>query len=130
MRRPSRDPRWRAVCLAALAFVLAADGLGPAAAWAEEASGAGPATVRKSVKGLHFQLPPDWPVEERGGITAPIPIEEYLATKFKTLESRLQILEQQLSSLDIRLRVLEERVQRPRQELRSTDPGSVEPSGP
>jgi len=84
--------------------------------WAEE-----PVTVRKSIKGLHFDLPPDWPVEERGGITAPIPIEEYLAIKFKALESRLQVLEQQLSGLDIRLRVLEERAQSPQQGLRSVE---------
>ena len=88
-----------------------------AAAGAEEKSGEG--TVKKTKDGLNFQLPPDWPVEKRGGMTVPIPVEEYLGQKFKALESRLHMLEQQMSSVDIRLRALEEAVKAQRNTLRS-----------
>ena len=82
----------------------------------------GPATVRKTKEQLHFELPPDWPVEKRGGIVGPIPVEEYLAMKFKRLESRLQTIEQHLNGLDLRLRVLEEasKSRSPQQGLRSS----------
>ena len=79
----------------------------PAAA-AEEGDSGARATVRKTKEQLHFELPTDWPVEKRGGIVAPIPVEEYLAMKFKTLESRLQTIEQRLNGFDVRLRVMEE----------------------
>lgn len=80
-----------------------------------------PVTIRKTQEGLHFTLPPDWPIETRGGITAPIPIEEYLARKFKALESQLQAIEQRLNGLDVRLRVLEEEAKKQRQSLRSSE---------
>jgi len=48
----------------------------------------GKATVRKSKNNLNFQIPEDWPIEERGGLVAPIPAEEYLAMKFENLELR------------------------------------------
>jgi hypothetical protein len=76
-------------------------------------------TVRKTKEGLHFQLPPDWPVEKRGGVVAPIPIEEYLAKKFSALEARLQAMEQQLGGIDVRLRVLEEEAKKRRETLQS-----------
>ena len=82
------------------------------------------ATVQKTSDGLHFNVPPDWPIEKRNGVTGPIPIEEYLARKFKVLEARLQALEQRLSSLDIRLRVVEEESKKQRQGLRSAEPAS------
>lgn len=65
-------------------------------------------TVVKKKDGLRFNVPSDWPVEERNGAVGPIPIEEYLARKFSSLESRLRLLEQQISSFDLRLRVMEE----------------------
>ena len=81
-------------------------------------------TVRKSQEQLHFQLPPDWPIEKRGGMVGPIPVEEYLAMKFKALESRLQTLEQKLNGMDLRLRVIEENQNRktPQAGLRSGAP--------
>lgn len=90
-----------------------------ASAWAaEEASKATQATqsqtVIKKKDGLRFNVPSDWPVEERNGAVGPIPIEEYLAKKFASLESRLRLLEQQVSSYDLRLRVLEEAKKPPR----------------
>ena len=93
---------------------------GPLAA--EDSGKTEPATVRKTEANLHFQVPPDWPVEERGGIVGPIPIEEYLAKKFKLLEGRLQAIEQRLNGLDVRLRVLEEGAgERRTQGLRSSE---------
>ncbi len=71
-------------------------------------------TVIKKKDGLRFNVPSDWPVEERNGAVGPIPIEEYLAKKFAGLESRLRLLEQQVSSYDLRLRVLEESKKSPR----------------
>ena len=84
-------------------------------------------TVRKTEEGLRFNLPPDWPVEKRGGVMAPIPIEEYLARKFKVIESRLQILEQRLNGLDVRLRVQEEAMKKSNQGMRATE-SSVSPT--
>ena len=46
-----------------------------AATAAEDATSAERPTVKKTEDGLHFNLPADWPIEKRGGITAPIPIE-------------------------------------------------------
>ena len=64
--------------------------------------------VIQTKSGLHFRVPADWPIEERNGVTAPVPIEEYVTKKFATLEARIRTLEQQLSGSDLRLRVLEE----------------------
>ena len=88
---------------------------------AEDSESSETATVHKTSDGLHFNVPPDWPIQKRNGVTGPIPIEEYLARKFKALESRLQALEQHLSSLDIRLRVVEEETKKQRQGLRSAE---------
>ena len=77
--------------------------------------------VKKTKDGLHFQLPADWPVEKRGGMTVPIPIEEYLVQKFRVMESRFQAIEQRFNGFDIRLRALEETVKNPSKGLRSAD---------
>ncbi len=86
-------------------------------------------TVQKTKDGLHFNLPPDWPIEKRGGVLAPIPIEEYLARKFNAIDSRLQLLEQRLNGLDVRLRVLEEEAKTTRQRLRSVEPAAPSAGG-
>ena len=88
-----------------LGMMIAASPASPI--WAEDAS-QDAVTVRKTKDNLNFNLPPDWPVEKRGGVVGPIPVEEYLAKKFKELDAKLQAIEQRLSGLDIRLRVLEE----------------------
>ena len=90
-----------------LSLAVVAAGLLAAAAGAEEARQE-PVTVEKTKEQLHFKLPPDWPIEKRAGMVQPIPVEEYLAMKFKALDARLQAIEQRLSGLDLRLRVLEE----------------------
>ena len=64
----------------------------------------------RTEEGLHFRLPPDWPVEKRGAVVAPTPVEEYLSRKLSGFDARLRVLEQQLGSFDLRLRVLEEAV--------------------
>ncbi|MBI4323247.1 MAG: hypothetical protein HY596_03115 [Candidatus Omnitrophica bacterium] len=66
--------------------------------------------VVKTEEGLRFRLPSDWPVEKRGAVVAPIPVEEYLSRKLSGFDARLRVLEQQLGSFDLRLRVLEEAV--------------------
>ena len=78
-------------------------------------------TVRKTKEGLHFNVPPDWPIEKRNGVVGPIPIEEYLGHKFQALTSQLQALEQRFNGFDVRLRVMEEEMKKQKQGLRSGD---------
>ncbi len=117
--------KWRAACTVRLlpfAFCLLPSlgliGIGGVGAWADEPSSQ-PVVEVKTQEGLRFTLPPDWPVEKRGGVVAPIPIEEYLARKFSVMDNRLRSLEQQTAGFDLRLRVLEEQAQE-RKGLRST----------
>ena len=118
MRRVGK--RFACSLIIALGLVAVA---APTISRAEDASkGSEPVTVRKNKEGLNFTLPPDWPIEKRGGITAPIPVEEYLGKKFSAVESRLKLLEQQYNGLDVRLRIVEEALKRQqRQGLTSTD---------
>lgn len=115
--------------LAVASGILGVGVLGAAGAVAgEDDASKESVTVRKTADGLHFKVPPDWPIEKRGGITAPIPIEEYLARKFKALDVELQGLEQHLNGVEVRLRVLEEAEKKHRQGLRasSAPPSSSE----
>ena len=80
-------------------------------------------TVVRTEEGLRFRLPADWPVEKRGSVVAPIPVEEYLSRKFSVLDARLRSLEQQLAAFDLRLRVVEEHL-KDQNRLRSTEPQS------
>lgn len=100
--------RWVSASLAALALLggFALPGL------AADGEKDNPVTTVRTAEGLHFQLPPDWPIEKRGGIVGPIPIEEYLARKFSAVENRLRLLEQQVGALDLKLRVLEEQAKK------------------
>ena len=101
-----------------LAVLIA--GLPAGRAGAEEARQE-PVTVERTKEQLHFKLPPDWPIEKRAGMVQPIPVEEYLAMKFKALDARLQAIEQRLSGLDLRLRVLEEGLSKRTPGLKSSD---------
>jgi len=94
------------------------------AGWGEDSASTEPPTIQKTSERLHFNVPPDWPIEKRGGIMAPIPIEEYLARKFKALDARLRVLEQQFNGFDVRLRVVEEQAKQQRQGLRSSEASS------
>ena len=93
----------------------------PLIATAEGGKDQEPATVRKTQDQLHFQLPPDWPIERRGGIVGPIPVEEYLAQKFNALDARLQMIEREINGFDLRLRVLEEAGKKSASGLKSTE---------
>ena len=88
------------------------------------------ATTHKTESGLHFQLPADWPIEKRGGVVGPIPIEEYVARKMTAMEGRLQGLEQQVGKMDIQVRVLEEGLKRQRVPLASQPPPVAQPPPP
>lgn len=103
-----------------LSVLIALAFLGIPLAAAEDQGVEGPVTVTKTKDGLRFQLPPDWPVEKRGGAVGPIPVEEYLSRKFSAVEKRLQLLEQQVGALDLRVRVLEERIKK-QDSLKSSD---------
>ena len=61
----------------------------------------------KTRSGLNFKVPEDWPVEERNGILAPIPTEEYLVKKFRDIGSQLGTIQQQLSVLELRVGAIE-----------------------
>lgn len=98
-------------------LVLASELAGQAIRAEEE-----PATTVVTREGLRFNLPADWPVEKRGGIVAPIPIEEYLARKFSALEKRLHEVEQRGAALELKLRVIEEELKQQKAEaLRSSE---------
>ena len=119
---PRRNRRWRVSLTSLTLVILGVSGFVASPIRAEDTSAEG--TVKKSKGGLNFQLPPDWPVEKRGGMIIPIPVEEYLGKKFKEVESRLHLLEQQQSGFDIRLRAIEEAIKAQRA-LQSTDQGHV-----
>ena len=82
-------------------------------AQAEEDSSQHDVAVEKTTERLHFKVPADWPIEKRNGVIAPIPVEEYLARKFSSLDQQLQAIEQRVSGLDLRMRVLEEAAKKP-----------------
>ena len=105
-----------------LAGAILAAALWASLAQAKDVPPEKPATIRTTKEGLHFNVPPDWPVEKRNGVVGPIPIEEYLARKFTSLEAQIQLLEQHLNGVDVRLRVLEERAKQPPQGLQSAEP--------
>jgi hypothetical protein len=67
--------------------------LSPGSDYAQEAT-----TTTKVEKGLRFKVPEDWPVEERAGVVAPIPVEEYISIKFKDIEAKLGVIRQELTS--------------------------------
>lgn len=56
-----------------------------------------PKRTTKTLKGINFNLPADWPLEERGGALGPIPIEEYLIMKFEKTASHFKQLEDQIA---------------------------------
>ena len=66
--------------------------------------------VTKEAKGFKFKVPADWPVEERGGTVAPIPVEEYLSKKFSAVTTRFEAVEKRLTALDTKQTDLESRL--------------------
>ena len=60
-------------------------------------------------EGAHrLLLPKDWPVEEQEGRLAPIPIEGYLNMKFSQVAAAFDQITQRLDALERRLQKLEE----------------------
>ena len=115
-RRPAKMLARRWLVFAASVVVAAAPVMVRAEDGVKDAS-----TIKKTQQNLNFQLPPDWPIERRGGIVGPIPVEEYLAMKFKALDGRLQTMEQKVNGMDLRLRVLEEALKKSASGLKSSE---------
>ena len=67
---------------------------------------------RKTVtaKGINFNVPEDWPIEERGGAVGPIPIEEYLGLKFRKVDAKFGEFESRTSGVKEKLSAIEERL--------------------
>ncbi len=91
-------------------------------AWAADPKD-GKGTVKKTAQGLSFQVPPDWPIEKRNGVVGPIPVEEYLTTKFGAFEARVQSLEKQQTALEMRLSVMQEELKK-QKGLKSVEGGT------
>ena len=96
----------RVLAAALVSSWLVAPGVG----WADEPSSAGDEVVVRRERGLNFKVPADWPIEERSGVVAPIPIEEYLSRKFAVVFRQLSALERRLGDLEGKQRALESRV--------------------
>jgi hypothetical protein len=79
----------------------------------------------------HVLLPKDWPVEEREGRLAPIPIEGYLSMKFGQVAAMFDQIDQRLDALERRLQKLEEdhKTSQMRLRLLETAQRAAEPEG-
>jgi len=106
-----------------MAAALAAVLIGAATASAQDDAASTQLVEVRTEDGLRFRVPPDWPIEKRGGGVGPIPVEEYVARKFASMEIRLRAMEQQLSSMELRVRLLETQMKSGQQRLRSGDAG-------
>ena len=123
-RRGVKRSVWSLMGVALIALVLEV----PLAMSADTKDQGRSATALRTAEGLHFQLPDDWPVEKRGGVVGPIPVEEYLGRKFSAVESRLQQLEKQVSALELQVRLLEEQLSKA-QRLQSGVSAPASPAG-
>ena len=56
-------------------------------------------TVVKVVDGIRFQVPKDRPIEKMDGFIRPMPLDEYVSTKFSKLEERLQNMERSIEEM-------------------------------
>ncbi len=57
-------------------------------------------------EGLVFRVPDDMPIEERSGVQAPIPFDEYVYGKFKKMENRFKALNERMDRLEKDLELL------------------------
>lgn len=57
-------------------------------------------TTVTTKEGLTFRVPDDMPIENRGGIVAPIPFDEYAYGKFKRMEKRLAQMEARVEKME------------------------------
>lgn len=60
-------------------------------------------------EGLYFKVPPDRPIVNRDGVVSPIPMDEYLHQKIKTLTERLDEMDKKMEAMTERLDKLEKR---------------------
>lgn len=51
-------------------------------------------------EGLSFRVPEDMQVETRNGIQAPIPFDEYMYGKFKSMDNRLKSIDAKLDRIE------------------------------
>ena len=72
----------------------------------------------RTIKGIRFNVPEDWPIEERGGALGPIPVEEYVTLKFGQIGERFKTIEADqansfstLSEVRTRLKKLEKKIE-------------------
>ena len=87
---------------------------------ADASSGEKGTTIKKTKNNINFNLPDDWPIQEKNGTTGPVPIEEYLAFKFADIGTRLSKLEETVSGFNGRIKTLEDQLKRPKK-LREGD---------
>jgi hypothetical protein len=50
-------------------------------------------------EGLSFRIPEDMPIETRNGIQIPIPFDEYMYSKFKQMDNRLNAMDAKLEAI-------------------------------
>lgn len=70
---------------------------------------AGEELVTKEMKGFRFQVPADWPVEERAGKVGPVPVEEYLSKKFTAVTASMTELEKRVAAAEGRVAEMEKK---------------------
>lgn len=61
-------------------------------------AGAAEPKSQRTQEGLHFTVPEEWPIEKRGGVLSPMPVEEYVIKRFQEIESRITAISQDLSN--------------------------------
>ncbi len=61
-------------------------------------AGAAEPKSQRTQEGLHFTVPEEWPIEKRGGVLSPMPVEEYVVKRFQESESRITTISQDLSN--------------------------------
>ena len=80
-------------------LILAIGGILSPAARLDAASEERKTTSVRTVKGIQFNLPEDWPIKEQGEGSAlqPIPVEEYVVLKFGKVDERLEQLDKRMT---------------------------------
>ena len=53
----------------------------------------------RTIQGINFSVPEDWPITDQGGALAPIRVEEYVTLKFGKVDQHFQALEETVKSL-------------------------------
>ena len=57
-------------------------------------------------EGLRYRVPEDMPIETKNGIQAPVPFDEYMYSKFKSIDVRLKSIEFKIDRMDKTLSTL------------------------